>query len=295
MELPKLITILGPTASGKTKLAIKLAKRFNGEIVSADSRQVYKEMNVGTGKVTKREMKGVPHYLIDIIKPDKEFNVAIFKELAIEKIIKIYKKKKLPFLVGGTGLYVNSVVNNIVFPKVGPRQELRKNLEKKSAEELFRIYKNLDQEGAKQIDKENKRRLIRAIEVCKSTGKLFWKQRKKEDPILDSLLIGLKFSQWELEEKIRKRTEKMFKTGLEKEVRILVKKYGWMPPMETIGYKEWKECFEGKIGRDEVKKLINLHTVQFSKRQMTWFKRNDRINWIKDYNKVKRLIDNFLK
>ena len=295
MELPKLITILGPTASGKTKLAVKLAKRFNGEIVSADSRQVYKGMNIGTGKATKQEMKGVPHYLIDIIRPDKEFNVAIFKELATKGIRKIHKKKKLPFLVGGTGLYINSVVNNIVFPKVGPKEKLRKTLERKSAKELFQIYKNLDGEGAKRIEKENKRRLVRAIEVCKVTGKLFWEQRKMRDPVVNSLLIGLRFPQQELKERIWKRTERMFKAGLEKEVRTLVKEYGWIPSVETIGYKEWKEYFEEKIDKDKVKELINLHTVQFSKRQMTWFKRDDRINWIENYNKAQKLINNFLK
>jgi len=295
MELPKLITILGPTVSGKTKLAVKLAERFNGEIVSADSRQVYKGMDIGTGKATKQEMKGIPHYLIDVMRPDKEFNVAIFKELATEGIRKIHKKKKLPFLVGGTGLYINSVVNNIVFPKVGPKEKLRKTLERKSTKELFQIYKNLDGEGAKRIEKENKRRLIRAIEVCRVTGKLFWEQRKRRDPVLNSLLIGLRFPQQELKKRIWKRTERMFRTGLEKEVRTLVKEYGWIPSVKTIGYKEWKEYFEEKIDKDEVKELINLHTVQFSKRQMTWFKRDNRINWIESYNKAEKLIKNFLK
>ncbi len=293
-RLPKLIVILGPTASGKTELAIKLAKKFKGEIVSADSRQIYKEMDIGTGKPTKKEMKDIPYYLIDVIKPNQDFNVAFYKELAVEKIKDIQKRKKIPFLVGGTGLYVKSVVNNIDFPKVSPNKELRKKLEKKTEKELFEIYRKLDPQGSKFIEKENKRRLIRAIEVCKVTGKSFWKQRKKKNKLFNTLEIGIKLEKEKLRRKIKKRIEEMFESGLEKETKKLFKKYCWIPSMQTIGYQEWKNYLERKTNKEEVKNLISLHTIQFTKRQMTWFERNKRIHWIKSQKEAEKLIKEFL-
>ena len=253
----KLIVILGPTAVGKTDLAIKLAKKFNGEIVSADSRQVYKEMNIGTAKPKKSQIlnlksqkylvKEIPHYLIDIAFPNEEFNVAIYKRLATKAIKDIQKRGKLPFLVGGTGLYIWSIIDNLKFPKVPSQERLRKELEKKSLKELFEIYKNLDPEGARYIEKENKRRLIRAIEVCKVSSKSFWKQRKKKKLLFDVLQIGIKLPKGDLKKRISERVKKMFNLGLEKEVKTLVKKYGWdIKPVQTIGYQEFKDFFEKK-------------------------------------------------
>lgn len=302
----KLIVILGPTAVGKTDLAIKLAKKFDGEIVSADSRQVYKEMDIGTAKPEKSQIsnlksqkylvKGIPHYLIDIAFPNEEFNVAIYKRLATKAIKDIQKRGKSPFLVGGTGLYIWSIIDNLKFPKVPPQEKLRKELEKKSLKELFEIYKNLDPEGAKYIEKENKRRLIRAIEVCKITRESFWKQRKKRKPLFDVLQIGIKLPKEDLKKRISKRVEKMFDLGLEKEVKTLVKKYGWdIKPIQTIGYQEFEDFFGKKINRKEVKEKIILHTLQFTRRQMTWFKRDKRIYWIKNQKEAENLIEEFLK
>ena len=289
--MKKLIIILGPTGSGKTEMAIKLAGKFNSEIVSADSRQIYKKMDIATGKPLKKQMKAVPHYLIDIIKPNQNFNVAIYKRLAIEKIKEIQKRGRIPFLVGGTGLYISSIVNNIDFPKVIPQKNLREKLEKKTLKQLFEIYKKLDTQGAQFIEKNNKRRLIRAIEVCKITKKSFWEQRKKKEPIFDILQIGIKLSKQELEKRIIKRTEKMFKQGLEKEAQYLIKKYGVkIPSMRTIGYQEWLQ--EHK--KDEVKQKIILHTLQFTKRQMTWFKKIQRLNWIRNYSQAEKLLGEFL-
>ena len=291
----KLIVILGPTASGKSELAIKLAKKFNGEIISADSRQVYRGMNIGTGKITKKEMSGIPHYLINIVYPNEKFNVAIYKKLAIKAIKDIQSQGKLPFLVGGTGLYIQAVVDNIEFPKVPPQKRLREKLEKKSVRELFEIYKKIDEEGAKYIEKENKRRLIRAIEVCTITGKSFWQQRKKGAKLLfDVLEIGMKLPKRELKKRIKKRVEKMFKMGLEKEAKYLVEEYGHIPSLQTIGYQEWQDFFEGKIGKEKVKELIILHTIQFAKRQMTWFKKGKRIHWLKNYKQAEKLAKEFL-
>lgn len=295
MKLPKLIVILGPTASGKTELAIKLAKKLGAEIVSADSRQIYKEMNIGTAKPTRKEIKGIPYHLINIINLDEDFNVALYKNLTIKKIKEIIKKGKIPFLVGGTGLYIKAVVDNIIFPKIPAQKKLREKLEKKTAKELFKIYRKLDPKGSKFIDKKNKRRLIRAIEVCKQTGESFWKQRKKGKPIFDVLEIGLKISKKNLKEKIKKRTKKMVKLGLEKEAKKLFKKYKEIPPLKTIGYQEFNDYFKSLIKKNEVENLINLHTLQFVKRQMTWFKRDRRIHWIKSGKELEKLIKNFLK
>jgi len=305
MKLPKLIVILGPTASGKTDLAIKLARNlalskiegFDGaEIISADSRQVYKEMKIGTAKPTKKELKGIPYYLIDIVSPKKDFNVAVYKNLAIKKIKQIHKKGKIPLLVGGTALYAKAVIDNINFPKVIPNKKLRRDLEEKTEKELFKIYKNLDPQGSKFIDKNNRRRLIRAIEVCKITGDSFWRQRKKQKPIFDILQIGIKINKSELNRRIEKRIKIMFKLGLEKEVKNLVKKYGWIVALQTIGYQEFKEYFEGKIKTEEkLKELIKVRTFQFVKRQMTWFKKEKRIRWIKSQKEAEKLIKSFLK
>lgn len=295
-HLPKLIVILGPTASGKSDLAIKLAKKFNGEIVSADSRQVYREMDIGTGKVTKKEMGGIPHYLLDVVSPRKKFTAAKYQKLALEAINKIIKRREFPFLVGGTGLYIQAVVDNIQFPRVSSQKELRKRLEKKSEKELFRIYKNLDPKGAMFIDKENKRRLIRAIEVCRVTGKSFWNQRKKEKPLFDVFEIGIKLPKKELEKRVSKRVKKMIKIGLEKEVKNLVRKYSWkIPALQTIGYQEWKEYFNKKNNLKEVEKRIIQNTKKFTKRQITWFKRDKRIKWIRNYKEAEKLVNNFLK
>jgi len=296
MSNKKLIVILGPTASGKTALAIKLAKQFDGEIVSADSRQIYKELNIGTAKPTKKEREAIPHHLVDVISPTQEFNVVIYKKLAIQAIKDIQKRGKVPFLVGGTGLYIQAVVDNIEFPRVPAQWNLRKELEKKSTKELFEIYKKLDPRGAKFIARENKRRLIRAIEVCKVTGKPFFEQRKRGKVLFDILQIGIKVNKEELRARISKRVEEMFKSGLEEEVKRLVEKYGFeIPLLQTIGYQEWQEYFAGKITKEELKEKIKLHTLQFAKRQITWFKKDKRIKWIKNYQEGEKLIKEFLK
>jgi len=291
----KLIVIVGPTASGKTKLAVDLAKKFEGEIVSADSRQIYKEMNIGTNKPTKKEMGGITHHLIDVVDPDQEFNVALYKEMAMKIIQEIQARNKLPFLVGGTGLYIWAVVDNIEFPRVPPDKKLRKQLEKKTKKELFEIYKNLDPQGAKFIEKENKRRLIRAIEVCKKTKKPFWQQRARKESLFDVLEIGIKLDKKTLKERIEKRVKKMIKKGLEKEAKRLFKKYKNKPSLETIGYQEWKDYFEGKIDKAEVIRRIIQNTNKYAKRQITWFKKDKRIHWITTKKDAEKLIKNFLK
>ena len=289
----KLIVILGPTASGKTELAVKIAKKFNGEIISADSRQIYCEMNIGTAKPTQKEMGGIPHHLIDIISPNKIFNVVNYRKLAIKIIKDIQKRDKVPILCGGTGFYIQAIVDGLIIPEIKPDWKLRKKLEEESEEELFKKLKKLDLERAKTIESKNKRRLIRAIEIITITKKPVPRTDKKPLPY-PVLILGIKLSEKELEKKVSKRVKKMIKQGLEKEAEDLVKKYGWVPALQTIGYQEWKEYFRGKINKNKVKDLIILHTKQFVKRQMTWFKKDKRIIWVDNYREAKKIINSNL-
>ncbi len=296
---PKLIVILGPTASGKTSLSIKLANKFNGEIISADSKQVYKEIGIGTAKPTKKEREKAQHHLVDCVSLNEEFNVAIYKKMALTAIKKVLKKGKTPFLVGGSPLYVKSVVKDFSLGETPPNKKLREKLEKKNKKELFKIYQKLDPEGAKKIKKKNKRRLVRAIEVCKETGESFWKQRKKKDSFFDVLKIGLKPNQNKLKERISKRTDQMFKKGLEEEAIKALKKFKPNPRLKAIGYQEWFSFYpDFKVtekDREKIKEKIKLHTMQFSKRQMTWYKKDKEINWVKNYQEAEKLIKRFIK
>ena len=294
----KLIVILGPTASGKTDLAFKLATKFNGEIICCDSRQVYRDMIIGTASQKPCKvfvspcLAKLPQHLFNFKTPNKPLNVAIYKKMAEKTIKDIQKRGKIPFLVGGTGLYIKSIVDNLQFPKLKPNPKLRKELEQKTASQLFVIYSKLDHLGAKKIDKNNKRRLIRAIEVCKITGKPFWSQRQKSTPLFDTLQIGVNLPKPELEKRISKRTEQMFEAGLEKEIKNLIKKYGWTQVLRnTIGYSEFQFC---KI-KKELQDLISLHTMQLAKRQITWFKKDKKIAWVKNYTQANSLVGDFLK
>ena len=288
----KLIVILGPTGSGKSEMAVKIAQKINAEIISADSRQAYKGMDIGTGKIATKEMQGIPHHLLDISLPNKIFTVAQYRKLALKAINKIFKKGKMPILCGGTGFYVQAIIDGITVPKVKPDWKLREKLEKKSLEELFTQLKKLDPKRAETIDKKNQRRLIRALEIIIKTKKPVPETNKKPLPY-PVLILGIKLEKKELEKRIEKRVEKMFKMGLEKEIRNLVKKYNWIPALQTIGYQEWKPYFENKINKEGVKKNIILHTKQFVKCQMTWFKRDKRIHWVKNYNEAKNFVKSF--
>jgi tRNA dimethylallyltransferase len=294
MSNKKLIVILGPTASGKTALSIKLAKKFNGEIVSADSRQVYKGMDIGTGKVTKEEMQGIPHYLLDVASPKRRFSVWQYQKLAISAINKILKRGEIPFLVGGSPFYIYSIVEGWILPRLKPDQKLRKILEKKSPTELFEILKKLDPERAKTIERENKRRLIRAIEIAKKLGKV---PPLKKQPQFDCLLIGIKKSKNELKKLIKKRLLKRFEKGMIEEVKNLKKEGVSWNRLEEFGleYRWIAYYLQGKIDYKTMVKKLQKAIEKFAKRQMTWFKRDKRIKWIKTYQEAEKLIREFLQ
>ena len=293
----KLIVILGPTASGKTDLSIKLAKKYNGEVISADSRQVYKGMDIGSGKITKKEMQGIPHWLLDVANPKKRFTVAQYQKLAIKKIKDIQKRGKPPILVGGTGFYIQSIVDGVIIPEVKPDWKLRRNLEKKSNEELYKMLKKLDPARAESIDKQNPRRLIRALEIILTTG--------KPVPTIGSdlcqtpfrvLEIGVKKSREELKKLINKRLlKRLEKDALINEVKKLHRNGLSWKRLEEFGleYRFVAQFLQKKITRPAMINKIQIESEHFAKRQMTWFKRDKRIKWILNYKESVSLIDNF--
>ena len=291
-----LIVVLGPTASGKTKIAIKLAKDFNGEIISADSRQIYRGMNIGTDKISPLETQGIPHYLIDIVNPDEEFTLAQYKELAIKTIREIQERKKLPFLVGGTGLYIQAITDNLEIPTVPPDAKLRSNLERIDQKKLVEMLKKLDPVGAKKIDLNNPRRIIRALEVCLKTGQPFSSQTRKGKRLFKIIEIGLNPPREKLYQKIDQRVDWMIENGLINEVKSLLKKYPPnLPAFSGIGYQEIIQHLQGKITLEESIQQIKFHTHQYARRQITWFKKDQKIKWVKNLIEAREIIKDFLK
>lgn len=297
--LPKLIVVVGPTASGKSALAVQLAKKLNGEIISADSRQVYREMDIGTAKPTKKEIKEIQHYLVDIKNPNEEYTVAQYKKDAMKAIEKIIKSGKLPILAGGTGLYVKAVVDNLEIPEVKPNPKLRKKLEKRIEKEgLETLYRELvaeDPEAAYIVDGKNPRRVVRALEIAITTKKPFSAQRTKGEPLFDALKIGITLPPEKLLKWIETRVDEMVKNGLVNEVKNLIKKYGsTQVAFDAIGYREITDYLNKKISLREAIELMKRNTRNYAKRQMTWFKKDKRIYWIKNQKEVERLVKKFL-
>lgn len=292
----KIIIILGPTASGKSALAVKLAKQFNDEIISADSRQIYKGIDIASGKITKKEMRSVPHHLISIASPKKIITVAQWKKLAEAAIKKILTRNQIPIICGGAGLYISALVDNFQIPKGAADTTLRLRLEQKSAKELFFELKKIDPKTAKTIDKNNKRRLVRALEVTIKTGQSFKKQQTKAAPKYDFLQIGINTPRDELSKKISKRVDQMVKKGLFREAKKLLKNYKTtLPSMSGIGYKEIERFLKGGISKKSAIEQIKQNTRHYAKRQMTWFKRDKRIRWIRNYPEAEKLVKQFLR
>ena len=284
-----LIVILGPTSSGKTEMGLKLVKQYNGEIVNADSRQIYKEMDIGTGKVN------VGH-LINIKNPNQKFSLSQYKKLAIKTINDIHKQGKIPILVGGTGLYISAIVDNLEISKAAPNQKIRKRLEKHTEKYLFKKLEKVDLKSAKIIGSQNKRKLIRALEVYEITGKPFSTQQTKGKPLFNILQIGIKTDREKLYKKIDKRVDEMIKIGLIKETKKLSKKYSFnLPAMSGIGYYEIGQYLENKISLENAIQKIKFRTHKYARRQMTWFKRDERIKWVGSYGEAKKLVLEFLE
>jgi tRNA dimethylallyltransferase len=266
---PRVLVIVGPTASGKSDLAVKLAKKLNGEVISADSRQVYKGLDAGTGKISKKEMQGVPHYLLDVASPKKQFTVSEYKKLALKKMEEILKRKKLPIIVGGTGFYIDALRMNL--PEVPPNQKLRKELEKKSVEELVEIL------GKHEIkDKKNKVRLIRAIEIVEALGHI--PELEMDNSKYNFEFIGLNPND------LQKRIEKRLKNRLTKivtEVKKLRKNGVTWKRFYELGleYRYVGAYVQGKMDIEEMSKELFKEIIRYSKRQMTWFNRNKNIKW----------------
>jgi len=296
----KILVILGPTSSGKSSVAIKLAKKFNGEIISADSRQIYRGMDIGTGKVTVAEQKMAPHWLIDIVSPKTDFNVTLFKKKAEKIIANILKRKKVPIICGGTGFWIKAAVDNVNFPEVKPDWKLRETLEKLTSAKLFAMLKKLDSERSKNIDKYNKRRLIRAIEICETIGKVPPLKRSDFKPAKvgpwEFLQIGIDVPREILHEKIKKRLKKRFQSGMIEEVKKLRKSgLGWKK-IQSFGLAYfWIPLYlENKISLDELYKRVYLAEKDYAKRQMTWFRKDKRILWLKSYKEIEKEIKKLL-
>lgn len=292
----KLIIILGPNASGKSTLAIKLAKKFNGEIVSADSRQVYRGLNLGTGKVTKAEQKIIPHHLLDVVSPKKKFSLAQYQRLAFKAIDNIINRGKVPFLVGGTGLYIQAVCENLAIPQVKPDKKLRTELEKLNLKQLQRRLKKIDPRSFQYIDRKNPRRLIRAIEVAEATGKSFWDLKQKKPPKYDCLKLGVTYPKTILQQRIKERLKKRLKQGMIKEVDRLLQSGVRYKRLYDLGleYRRIAQYLQGEIRYQEMIERLYLDICQFAKRQMTWFKRDRQIHWLKNQKQAEGLIKNFV-
>ena len=285
---PKVVVIVGPTASGKTAVSIELAKKINGEIISADSMQIYKYMDIGTAKPTLEEMQGIKHYMLDVVMPDETFNVAKYKSMAESAIEGILKKGKVPIIVGGTGLYINTLVDGIEFADVPGDEEYRNELiEKGYREGAMSIYKELekvDSESAKKIDPNNIRRVARALEIYKVTGKTKTQLdiESRKEVKYDYRLFGMEWDRETLYNRIDLRVDKMIEAGLIDEVRNVTEKFKISnTAVQGLGYKEVIEFLNGNISYEEMIEKLKLETRHYAKRQLTWFRRDKRIKWIK--------------
>jgi tRNA dimethylallyltransferase len=269
---PKVIVIVGTTAVGKSALAVKIAKKIDGEIISADSRQVYKGLDIGTGKITKKEMKGIPHHILDVVNPKKKFTVAEYQKEATSAIGEVIKRAKVPIICGGTGFYIDALTKGIVFPEVKPNLKLRNSLNKKTLLELFKILNKIDPKRAKDIKNKNelnnKVRLIRAIEIAKYLGRV--PKIIEALPPYKFIKIGLFLPKDLLRKQIEKRVKGMFRQGLLKEIKKLKKEGVSDKRLQELGFEYFNPTYE-KVVKE---------TIRYTKRQNTWFKRDKEIKWL---------------
>ena len=303
MEKPKIIVICGPTASGKTALSIQLAKKIGGEIISADSMQIYEDMDIGTAKPTVEEMDGVKHYLIGNVSPTVRYSVASFKKDAINAINDILSKGKTPIIVGGTGLYVDSLVNGIEYDDLEIDLKYRNELEEKAQTEglssLYNKAMEIDPEAMKKISQNDKKRIFRVLEIYNATGKNKTEQeiesRKKENPY-DYIVFAIDMPREKLYERINKRVDIMIENGLVDEVKSLINKYEQLPTaIQGLGYKEVVEYLNNELTFEEMVEKIKMETRRYAKRQLTWFRRNKQIKWIDGLDDIQNNVNIILE
>lgn len=307
MEKKKVIVICGPTASGKTSLSIELAKQMNGEIVSADSMQIYQDMTIGTAKPTIEEMQGIKHYLIDCVSPEERYSVANYKKDAMIAINKIIQNKKVPIVVGGTGLYINSLIYGIEYDDINVDLEYRNELEemtkKYGLEYLYEMAEKIDAEATKKISKNDKKRIFRILEIYKATGKTKTQQEiesRKVGPIYDYIVFGINMNREILYDRINKRVDIMIQNGLIEEVKNLCEKYHEYPTaMQGLGYKEVVEFLKENCTEEEMIEKIKMETRRYAKRQLTWFRRYENIIWLDGLanvqNNIKIILEEYYK
>lgn len=277
---PKVIAIVGATASGKTAYSIELAKQIDGEIISADSRLVYKGFDIGTAKPTPKEMDGIPHYMVDIVEPEFDYSAGLYKKEASAIIEKILNKGKTPIIVGGTGLYIDILLKNFDLPEIEANKQLRLELKNLSKLELFEKLESLDKNAASSIDPNDSKKIIRAIEIISTTGKSLDSSRGINESKYDIEWIGKNFDRKTLYERINKRVDIMVEEGLIEETKNLLKKHGRIPNLvNTIGYREIVGYLDSLYSLDDALELLKKNTRNYAKRQLTWFRKNEEIKW----------------
>ena len=300
----KVIVIVGPTASGKTALSIELAKKINGEIVSCDSMQIYKDMNIGSAKPTIDEMQGIKHYLIDVANPDERFSVAEYKKQAEAAIEEIILKGKMPIVIGGTGLYADSLIFGIEYPELEYDEEYRKSLEEmaktdEGLKELYRRAKEIDEEAINKISENDRKRIIRILEIYHQTGKSKTEleiESRKNEVKYDYRVFAINMDREVLYDRINKRVDLMIENGLIDEVKYLLEKYKAFPTaMQGLGYKEVVQYLNNELTKDEMIDKIKQETRRYAKRQLTWFRKNKETIWLNGLEDVKNNIDIILE
>lgn len=280
MKKFNVIAIVGATASGKTAYSIELAKKIDGEIISADSRLVYKGFDIGTAKPTVEEREGIPHYLIDIVEPEFDYSAGLYKKQAREKIFEIVQKGKTPIIVGGTGLYIDILLKNYDLPQLEANKELRTGLKQLSSEDLYSKLLELDCNAAETINSNDRKKIIRAIEIILETGKPLESTRGINEPEFNIKWIGRNFDRKTLYQRIDTRVDIMVENGLLDETKNLLAKHGRIPNLiNTIGYREIIGYLDNLYSLDEAKELLKKNTRNYAKRQLTWFRRNEDIEW----------------
>ena len=288
MNKPKVIVICGPTASGKTTLSIQLAQKINGEIISSDSMQIYKDMNIGTAKPDQQEMQGIKHYLLDFVEPNQRYSVADYKKDAENAIEDILQKGKVPIIVGGTGIYVDSLIYGIEYPNIefdeNYRKELERRVEKEGLEKLYEKAKKIDPQAMKKISRNDQKRILRVLEIYNATGKTKTEQEiesRKNEVKYDYRVFAINMDREKLYDRINKRVDIMIQKGLIEEVENLLKKYNEFPTaMQGLGYKEVVEYIQGKVLKEDMIENIKRESRRYAKRQITWFKKNKQTIWI---------------